>query len=318
MPTRTDYTPGTPNWVDLQTTDTDAAKKFYGDLLGWTYDDQPIDEANGVYYSMAKLNGHDVGAIAPLGEQAAAGVPPHWNSYVSVADVDATAALVAPAGGTVIMPPMDVMDAGRMAVIQDPTGAMLAIWQAKNHPGGTDLWRRRPGCAHRFPGGTAAIGTCCDQPRGSHRRWRGSDAGGCAAATSAAGRDIRYAWVRRPRLGSAQPPAGKVLGDQFQRLRNFRNVVAACRHGINRATQNTGLVGSAGRCKRPCETVQHSVSRLVRARAGNASGRRSIVGAGCSFLMLLTVECQEETLRGSPGALRSRSQTPLTAIRRFG
>ena len=69
---------------------------------------------------MAKLNGHDVGAIAPLGEQAAAGVPPHWNSYVSVADVDATAALVAAAGGTVIMPPFDVMDAGRMAVMQDP------------------------------------------------------------------------------------------------------------------------------------------------------------------------------------------------------
>ena len=135
MPERTEYVPGTPNWVDLQTTDQAAAKSFYASLFGWTYEDMPMDEEGGSVYTMARLKGRDVGAIAPLGDMAAAGVPPHWNTYVSVSDVDATTALVAPAGGTVMMPPFDVLDAGRMAVIADPTGAVLNLWQAKNHVG---------------------------------------------------------------------------------------------------------------------------------------------------------------------------------------
>ena len=131
------YASGTPSWADVQTTDTAAAKQFYGELFGWTYDDRPIDEANGVYYSIAVLKGLEAAAISPLGEQAAAGVPPHWNSYVSVDDIEAAAAKVGPAGGTVIAPPFDVMDAGRMAVIQDPTGAVFMMWQAKNTIGAT-------------------------------------------------------------------------------------------------------------------------------------------------------------------------------------
>jgi hypothetical protein len=133
MPERAEYAPSTPNWVDLQTTDQDAAKRFYGELFGWAFDDMPMGD--GAVYSMAQLKGKDVGAIAPLGDQAAAGVPPHWNSYVSVSDVDASVALVAPAGGTVFMAPFDVLDAGRMAVVADPTGAVIALWQAKNHFG---------------------------------------------------------------------------------------------------------------------------------------------------------------------------------------
>src|SRR6478609_8551122 len=122
MPERTSYAAGTPNWIDLQTSDPNAAKEFYGALFGWAYDDQPVDEANGVFYSMAKLDGHDVGAIAPLqDEQAAQGVPPHWNSYIAVDDIEAAVAKVGPAGGTVIAPPFDIFDAGRMAVVQDPT-----------------------------------------------------------------------------------------------------------------------------------------------------------------------------------------------------
>jgi predicted enzyme related to lactoylglutathione lyase len=84
---------------------------------------------------MAQLKGRDAGAISSLGEQAAPGVPPHWNSYVTVTDVDATASQVPGAGGTVIAPPFDVLDAGRMAVIQDPTGAIFMIWQPKNSIG---------------------------------------------------------------------------------------------------------------------------------------------------------------------------------------
>ena len=135
MPERKSYASGMPNWVDLQTTDPAAAKQFYGELFGWSYNDLPVDEANGVYYSMATLKGLNVAAIAGLGDQAAAGVPPHWNSYVSVDDIEASVARVAPAGGTVIAPPFDVFDAGRRAVIQDPTGAMFEMWQPKNNIG---------------------------------------------------------------------------------------------------------------------------------------------------------------------------------------
>jgi predicted enzyme related to lactoylglutathione lyase len=135
MPERTSYASGTPNWVDVQTTDTDAAKQFYGSLFGWKFVDNPVDEANGVYYSIGQIRDLDVAAVSPLGDQAAAGVPPHWNSYVSVDDVDAVTAKVEGAGGTVHAPPFDVMDAGRMSVVQDPTGAIILLWQAKSNIG---------------------------------------------------------------------------------------------------------------------------------------------------------------------------------------
>jgi predicted enzyme related to lactoylglutathione lyase len=134
MAERTSYASGTPNWIDVQTTDTKAAKQFYSSLFGWNFVDYPIDEANGVYYSMGMLKDHEVAAVAPLGPEQA-GVPPHWNSYVSVDDVDGATAKVESAGGKVMAPPMDVMDAGRMSVVQDPTGAVFMLWQAKDNIG---------------------------------------------------------------------------------------------------------------------------------------------------------------------------------------
>ena len=133
MPERTEYPPGTPSWVDLQSSDTAKAKQFYGELFGWTYDDQPIPDTDAVY-SMAQKNGKNVAAISGMPPGAEA-MPPHWNTYVTVDNADASAGKVAGAGGTVVAPPFDVMDAGRMAVIQDPTGAFINVWQAKNHKG---------------------------------------------------------------------------------------------------------------------------------------------------------------------------------------
>ncbi|MDQ1520864.1 MAG: uncharacterized protein QOI55_1937 [Actinomycetota bacterium] len=131
MADRDQYAHGTPNWVDLQTSDQAGAKKFYTSLFGWDYDEQPMgDDA---VYSMGTIRGRHAAAIAPLPPQQ--GIPPHWNTYVAVDDVDAVAGRVPEAGGTVVMPPMDVMDAGRMLVMQDPTGAMICAWQAKNNIG---------------------------------------------------------------------------------------------------------------------------------------------------------------------------------------
>jgi uncharacterized protein len=134
MPVRTSYAQGTPNWVDLQSTDQPAAKAFYAGLFGWTYDDQPMGE--GAVYSMAKFGGQDVAAIAPQSpELKAAGAPPMWNTYIAVDSADDAAAKVEAAGGQVAMPPFDVMDAGRMAFVLDPSGAAVAFWQANQHIG---------------------------------------------------------------------------------------------------------------------------------------------------------------------------------------
>ena len=131
MPARTSYTQGTPNWVDLQTTDQTAAKAFYAGLFGWTYDDQPKGPEPGPVYSMAMLGGHQVAAIAPQSpELAAAGAPPMWNTYLAVDSADDAAARVEAAGGKMAMAPFDVTDAGRMAFVLDPAGAAVALWQA--------------------------------------------------------------------------------------------------------------------------------------------------------------------------------------------
>jgi predicted enzyme related to lactoylglutathione lyase len=129
MPERTSHKAGTISWADLATTDQDAAKAFYGGLFGWDYDDQPIDE--NTTYSMAKLGGRSAAAISPQQpDETAAGIPPHWNVYVTVDDVDAVSGGVAESGGTVLAGPFDVMDVGRMAVVAGPDGAVVCLWQA--------------------------------------------------------------------------------------------------------------------------------------------------------------------------------------------
>jgi predicted enzyme related to lactoylglutathione lyase len=134
MGERTQYRAGTFCWTDLTTTDQDAAKTFYGGLLGWEADDRPVGE--GVVYSMMKKDDKDVAAISPQPQQQReAGAPPTWNSYISVEDADAAVARVKELGGSAHAPAFDVMDVGRMAVIQDPHGAYVMLWQPRNHFG---------------------------------------------------------------------------------------------------------------------------------------------------------------------------------------
>ena len=134
MAERSGYTPGTFCWADLSTTDVDAAKAFYGTLLGWEAEDLPVDEST--VYSMQRRDGKVVAAIAPQPpQQREAGVPPLWNSYVWVESADATAQRVEELGGTVHAPPFDVMEAGRMAVVADPQGAFFLAWEPRRHRG---------------------------------------------------------------------------------------------------------------------------------------------------------------------------------------
>ncbi len=134
MVERTSYAHGTPSWTDLSTSDPEAAKAFYGPLFGWEFTDNPTDQ--GGTYIMATKNGRTVGAIMQQGpEQAEMGIPSMWNTYITVDDVEASVAEVEGAGGSIMMPPMDVMDAGKMAVIVDPTGAVFCMWQPVEHIG---------------------------------------------------------------------------------------------------------------------------------------------------------------------------------------
>jgi predicted enzyme related to lactoylglutathione lyase len=136
MSQRSSYTEGTPCWVDLQTTDLAAAKEFYGVLFGWSFDDQPIP--GGGVYSMAVVDGDTVAAVTPQSpEMAANHVPPMWNTYIAVDDVDAAHARAVAAGGHSMMEPFDVMEAGRMAWVSDPSGAAVGLWQAGQHIGAT-------------------------------------------------------------------------------------------------------------------------------------------------------------------------------------
>ncbi len=133
MPVVTSHAPGTFCWFELATTDIAAARRFYMDLFGWSMREDPTGVAP---YTMFRIDGQDVAAgYTLMKEQLDAGVGPHWMHYVSVTDAAETAAKAAEQGGTVLMGPLDVMDVGRMAVIRDPQGATLSVWQPLKHCG---------------------------------------------------------------------------------------------------------------------------------------------------------------------------------------
>jgi predicted enzyme related to lactoylglutathione lyase len=130
MGERTKYTPGTFSWTDLSTTDQNAAKSFYSSLFGWEAEDFPVGE--GMVYSMMRIDGKDVAAISSQPQQQRdAGVPPAWNSYITVESADAVAARAKELGGSVHADAFDVMDVGRMAVVQDPQGGFFMVWEPK-------------------------------------------------------------------------------------------------------------------------------------------------------------------------------------------
>lgn len=124
----TDYTPGTPSWIDVTTPDLEATKAFYGALFGW----EGTTHSDLGNYTNFTLNGKMVCGAVPImsPEQ-----HPAWSTYISVDDADAVAQAVKNSGGQVAFPPMDVMELGRMANFIDPTGAFFGVWQPGQHKG---------------------------------------------------------------------------------------------------------------------------------------------------------------------------------------
>jgi predicted enzyme related to lactoylglutathione lyase len=134
MPNVDAHPPGSFCWIELATTDQNAAKQFYTSLFGWNATDFPMGPNE--VYTMFSLDGRQTGACYTLRpDMRAQGVPPHWLPYVAVTSADETAAKVAPAEGRLTCPPFNVMEFGRMTVILDPAGAAIATWQPKMHRG---------------------------------------------------------------------------------------------------------------------------------------------------------------------------------------
>lgn len=131
MPERSEYAAGEPSWADLTTTDVDAAATFYGTIFGWAAEPVPMPDAGG--YTMLLLDGKYIGALSPKMPEDPS--PPHWSVYVNVEDVDKTTELVQSAGGTVLVPRIDVFTSGSMAIFADPSGAAFAVWQPQEHKG---------------------------------------------------------------------------------------------------------------------------------------------------------------------------------------
>ncbi len=124
------YQPGSFCWTELATNDRKKAAEFYGALFGWEAKEQPMGPDD--VYVMLTKGGKTVGALY---QDTKSGAPPHWNCYVAVASADDAAAKAKSLGGSVVAGPMDVFEAGRMAVISDPEGAMIAVWQPNLNKG---------------------------------------------------------------------------------------------------------------------------------------------------------------------------------------
>lgn len=129
-----EHAPGSFSWADLATSDAEGAKAFYTGLFGWNATDMPAGE--GMTYTMFDKGGLNAAAVYDMGdEMKGQGIPPHWVNYVTVASAEESQKKAEELGGKAVMPAMDVMDVGRMAVVQDPQGAHISLWEPKAHIG---------------------------------------------------------------------------------------------------------------------------------------------------------------------------------------
>ncbi len=178
---RDGYPAGVPCWVDTGQPDPEAAVAFYGDLFGWEFDDRTPAGSSQRYF-VAQLRGRDVAGVGSQPE----GAPPApvWSTYISVESADEAAAKAKDAGGSVLIEPFDVSDAGRMGVFCDLSGAVFCVWQARegkgaqlvNEPGTwnfSGLHTRDPAGAKAFYG--AVFGwdaSSLDMAGGDEAFWR--------------------------------------------------------------------------------------------------------------------------------------------------
>lgn len=129
----TQHRDGAFSWTDLMSTDTAAAKTFLSALFGWKMVDTPMGDD--MVYTMCQLDGKNVAALHNMPAQMPEGTPSSWQVYVNTDDVDARYAAAVSAGASTMMPPSQIMENGRCAMLKDPTGAIFGLWEAQNHIG---------------------------------------------------------------------------------------------------------------------------------------------------------------------------------------
>lgn len=110
------------HWNELMTNDVDAAKAFYTSIMGWSFDEMPMPE--GTYY-VAIADDEPVCGLMAMPAEAPPGMPPHWLGYIEVRDIDGQVEKAKSAGAVVLKEPFTVPEVGRIAIIQDPTGAAI-------------------------------------------------------------------------------------------------------------------------------------------------------------------------------------------------
>ena len=314
MGERTQYTPGTFCWTDLATTDQAAAKTFYSALFGWEATDNPV--ADGIYYTMMSLHGRPVAAVAPQPPHLRdAGAPPLWQSYVSVQSADATLRTAAQLGARVLGEAFDVMDVGRMGILQDPQGATFMVWEPRLHIGagfvnghGMLSWNE---LAHPTSKAHRASTRICSGGRSRRSRaWRcptWSSATRPATATAASARRCRR----------ALPPTGSSTSALMTSKRPWsRSAISAARHYPVRCRS----APARSRLRRPSGSRVRAVRRGVRglspggfdrarASGGSMSGPlwRSGVSPGSRSARIRAFDVPERTIhRGHERFVRER------------
>lgn len=130
MPRHTNLANGAPCWIELFTSDPDRTVAFYESLFGWTH--EQAGEEYGHYITFQR-NGEPI--AGGMRNDGTSGAPDFWTTYLSSGDAEATVAAVAAAGGQVHMPAMEIPEMGTMAMVADPGGAAVGIWQAASHTG---------------------------------------------------------------------------------------------------------------------------------------------------------------------------------------
>jgi predicted enzyme related to lactoylglutathione lyase len=173
MSERNGYPQGVPCWADLASSDVAGARAFYGGLFGWEWDVVGPEFGD---YSTGLLGGKKVAAVASRMDE---NQPVVWTTYLAVDDADKWAAAVPEAGGSVVIPPMEIPGQGRMSIAADPTGAFFGTWEAAGHRGsevvnepGTVVWNELvtpdPEAARAFYSATLGVGWgSVDMPDGS-------------------------------------------------------------------------------------------------------------------------------------------------------
>lgn len=130
MPTPTPG-PGAPCWIDLMSSQPERARSFYAALFGWTYDD--ADAAQSGQYFNAFKDGEPVAGI--VGNDGEAGYPDTWSTYLRVKDIEATVSMATRQGGKVLRQITEIVPRGRIALLQDPAGASVGLWEFGEHLG---------------------------------------------------------------------------------------------------------------------------------------------------------------------------------------